>query len=475
MGAIFALVFVGFLVSQWIQNRRAPRYLGRTEQEWFPTWSFRGSAWIPLTNEPPEAVPVFLAAMQRRDSPMVDWWNTVVGQLPDIRGVDLHGASAYQIRFNATEWMLRSAARPETAAALMDQYESLPEEVRREILGRAGDAHLPLDVIRNLSPLLVRVIYGRDIGQSVLAGHALMKEPVLARPHAERLITNLAAELRPPEPYGPGAQAYLIRLGDLGSTDPRFLRRLIEVPHVPQTWSQLYQYQLIRSLTLARLDPAHHPVRKFIEDSDDKAERSKRAFVLSLWLGFAFREQRLPHDLAEGMEALLLFDGFDGAPGGGERFKDVYNVLHLVRRVSATKPVSAELQDALTVGIRNSSPFVRRGCGTALAQLVPPSSNVLDHAATLLMEGWEADCMIQVFWNARVLPKSVEPLVRAFAEGRTPEGWTAKPTVTRSQSIGTGLRPASDSLQVLSRDLLRRIEEASSQPGPTPASTSRSR
>ena len=457
IGGLLLLVLLGVLSREWVLRRSEPRYLGRTEREWFPVWSQRAFPGASLTNAPPAALPMLLAAMRRPDSPWVRSWNGIAGRFSDTPGISLRGADAWEVRYFATFALLHSAARADFAEAMMGRFDSLPISEREAIIQYAGRDEVPMGTILQLSPLLIRILNGSDDRFALIAGHALARNPALARPHAARLVAVLAAWMQKASKEERAPRDNLARIGDLGPLSPAAVQPLVSLVDSKRIWKQT---PLL--LALSRLDPEHFPSDRFLASAPDPANRRERVVVLGLLLNDVLRKPVPPADFGVWVEQFLSFEGFDEPAGdvSGNRFVDQFKVLYLLHQISRQSRISPEVQRALLRGVRNPSPYIRRASATVLAQVRSPAPNAVDRAAILLSEGWEPAFMLQVLVNARMIPSSVDGIVRELASGVTPTGWTPKSSLSPEQSRRVVLRPSSGSLRAIASDLLHRVEES---------------
>ena len=479
VGGLLLLAVLGGLAREWVLRRSEPRYLGRTEREWFPVWSQRFPGAF-LTNAAPEALPMFLAAIRRQDSPLLDWWNGIAGRFPDIQGVELRGVNAFQVQFSAMFALLNSAARSDFASELMGRFDSLPLSDRQLILQHAGYDRIPMGTIQELSPLLIRILNRADDQFAVLAGSALARNPVLARPHAARIIAVVASEVRKARAEQPSPR-YLSLIGDLGPISPAATRPLVSLVDPSKSWKQIALL-----LALSRLDPENFPPNRFLAGATDRANLRARIVALGTLLDDKLREPSLPADFAVFLEVFLRFDGFfePADDASSRRILDPFRALSILHRLSRRPLDSPRLQLAILGGVNNPSPEIRRGSAGALAQARNLTPEAIDRAAALLLEGWEPHFMLKVFLNARLMPHSVRGLVLNLASGDTkwflptvegrsadrlnrdlgfvaaPANWDPKPTLSDEFARRIGLPPIRDSLPVLAKDLLQRVEEA---------------
>ena len=214
---------------------------------------------------------MLLAAMRRPDSPWVRSWNGIAGQFADFQDEIPRGADAHWVAMLATFALLHSAARADFAEALIDRFDSLPNSERQAIIQYAGYDRIPIGTIQQLSPLLIRILNGSDERFALVAGHALARNPTLARPHAARLVSVLAAWMQkaPKEERTP--RSNLARIGDLGPLSPDTVQPLVSLVDPKRIWKQV---PLL--LALSRLDPEHFPPDRFLASAQDPANRRER-------------------------------------------------------------------------------------------------------------------------------------------------------------------------------------------------------
>ena len=485
LGGVLLLALVGMLAREWGLRRNEPRYLGRTEREWFPLSSQGALPAVQLTAAPPEALPMLIAALHRPDSRLVDWWNGIADRAPDIRGVEFHVIAPTQVRYFAIQAMIQSASRPDFARALTERFDGLTEDDQFGILHELGNLPTPRESIHQLSPVLVRCLEKRQRFHARLAGLALFKEPALARRHVAQLVSIVTEKRMRDSVFVP---IFLNRLGDLGSVDAQDVQPLVQAVQALSTNAThdvlARRNRIFGLIALSRLDPVQFPPAGFLGGASDQADRNARVELLGQLLVEKVRESLLPTDLAVWIEQFLGFDGFDRLDASPiERGAHQGQALEILNRLSRMTRVSPELQDTVLGGMKSPSPSVRRATAVALAQIRHPTPKVVDRAAALLLDGWEPDLMVRVLSNARMIPNSARGLVDSLESGdmrwflptldgpsadrlnldlgfaAAPPDWTPKPTLSDESARRIGLPHIRDSLPPLAKELLRRVEE----------------
>ena len=458
---LLLLALLGVLSREWVHRRNEPRYLGRTEREWFPLWPEGSLPAAELTVAPAEALPMLIAARHRPDSRFVDTWNSIAVWLRRFRRADLHAVEPSQVRYDALQAMVQSTCQPGFAGALMDRFSGLSPDDQFAFLVELGRFEGPAKGVRELSPLLLRCLAEGRRDLALYAGVALMKERALARRHLAQLLPIVAGELTGNTAGSPGLPLFLNRLGDLGTVDSAEVQPLVLAVRADASRTGMATHNTALGLiTLSRLAPEEFPPHGYLNGDMNWDERNERVTALGELLVNKLGRTNLPEDLEAWLELFLRFDGYDDQPLSS-RWRIAYRdrVLWLLQELPRRSPLAPQIQSAMLAGMDHSFPVVRRATAAALVQIKKPAPKVVERSATLLLEGFEPDFMLRVLGNARVIPDPVHGLVRDLAAGAVPVNWTPKPTLSDESARRIGLPLIRDSLPALAKELLRKVEE----------------